>query len=216
DDATLGLARIGQRIAHEVHPAALPGGAQNLGDGALQPFMRVRDHQLHAAQATPRQAAQELHPERLGLTVADGQAEHFAPPVGVDPDGDDYRDRDDVVVAPGFDVGGVEPDVRPFALDRAGQEGLHALVDLAAQPRDLAFADALHAHGADQIVHRAGRDALDIGLLDHRRQRLLGQAAGFEKGRKIAAATQLRYAEFNRAGTGFPVTLTVAVALIAA
>jgi hypothetical protein len=52
-----------QQIAHRMHPAALPGGAQHLGDRRLQADMRVRDHQLDAAQTAPHQAAQELGPE---------------------------------------------------------------------------------------------------------------------------------------------------------
>ena len=51
DDPALGLAGVGQGIAHEVDPAALPRRAQDLGDGGLQPLLRVRDHQLGGAQA---------------------------------------------------------------------------------------------------------------------------------------------------------------------
>src|SRR5438105_4942098 len=51
DDAPLCLAGIGKRVAHEVYAAALPGGPQNLDDGGLQPFVRIRDHQLRPAQA---------------------------------------------------------------------------------------------------------------------------------------------------------------------
>jgi hypothetical protein len=54
--------------------------------GVTLPLVRVRDHQLRAAQAATCQAAQELDPEWLGLTVADRHAEHLAPPVGVDTD----------------------------------------------------------------------------------------------------------------------------------
>ncbi len=50
DDAAALLAGMGQEVAHEVHPAALPGGVQDLGDGCLQALMRVRDDQLDAAQ----------------------------------------------------------------------------------------------------------------------------------------------------------------------
>src|SRR5207302_6938772 len=103
DDAPLRLAGIGKRVAHEVYAAALPGGAQNLDDGGLQPLVRVRDYQLRATQAATCQATQELDPERLGLAMADGHAEHLASSVGVDANSDDDRDRDDVVVAPGFD-----------------------------------------------------------------------------------------------------------------
>ena len=75
------------------------------------------------------------------------------------------------------------------------------LVDLAAQSRDLALGDALHSHSPHQIVDRAGRDALDIGFLDHGSQRLLGQTARFEEGREVAAASQLRDAQFDRSRT---------------
>ena len=91
DDAAAALAGMGQGVAHEVHAAALPGGAQHFGDGRLDALVGVGDHQLDAAQAAPRELAQELGPEGLGLRRADIHAEHFAPPVAVDADGDDHR-----------------------------------------------------------------------------------------------------------------------------
>jgi hypothetical protein len=45
--------------------------------------MGVGDHQLHAGQAAPHQAAQELPPERLGLGRAHVQAEHLPLAAGV-------------------------------------------------------------------------------------------------------------------------------------
>src|SRR6202035_3265007 len=125
------------------------------------------------------------------------------------------RDRDDVVVASGFDVGGIQPHIGPLALDRAAQEGLDSLVDLAAQARDLALGDALHPHRPHQIVDRAGRDALDVGFLDDGGQRLLGQAARLEEGREIAAAPQLGDAQLDRTRAGLPVAVAVAVAMVA-
>ncbi len=192
----------------------LPGGAEHLGDGRLQSLMCVGDDQLDAAQAAPGQTAQELGPERLGLAVADGHAEHFAPAIGVDGDSDDHRHRDYMMVTPGFDVGGIQPEIRPVALDRPAQEGLHPLVDLDTEPRDLRFADPFHAHRLDQLIHRAGRDALDISFLDHRGQRLLAHPAWFEEAGEVAAAAQLRDAEFDRAGPGLPVAIAIAVAMI--
>jgi hypothetical protein len=41
DDAASTLAGMGQRVAHEVDAAALPCGAQHLGDGRLDAFMRI-------------------------------------------------------------------------------------------------------------------------------------------------------------------------------
>ena len=51
DDATLGLAGIGHGVAHEVHAAALPCGAEYFADGCLQSVMGIGDDKLDAAQA---------------------------------------------------------------------------------------------------------------------------------------------------------------------
>ena len=87
------------------------------------------------------------------------------------------------------------------------------LVDLLAQPADLALGDAAHAHRLDQIVDRAGRDALDVGFLDHRGQRLLGHAARLQEAREVAALAQLGDAQLDRAGARLPDPVAVAVAL---
>jgi hypothetical protein len=39
-----------------------------------------------------------------------------------------------MTVTAGFDVGGIEPKIRPVTLDRPAQEGLDPLVDLSAEP----------------------------------------------------------------------------------
>ena len=175
--------------------------------------MGVGDDQLHAAQAAARQGAEEVEPERLRLRAADRHAEDLAPAVGVHADRDGHRDGDDAPGLADLHVGGVEPEIGPVALDGAGEEVAHPLVDLGAEARDLAAADALHAHGADQVVHRARRDALDVGLLDHRRQRLLGGPAGLQEGGEVGAAPQLGDPQFDGAGPGLPVAVAVAVAL---
>jgi hypothetical protein len=48
DDAPAALAGMSRRVAHEVHPAAQPGGAEHPRDGRLDALVRVGDHQLHA------------------------------------------------------------------------------------------------------------------------------------------------------------------------
>ena len=48
DHAPAALAGMGERVAHEVHPAALPGGAEHAGDRGLDALVRIRDHQLDA------------------------------------------------------------------------------------------------------------------------------------------------------------------------
>ena len=64
---------------------------------------------------------------------------------------------------------------------------MHMLINLAAHARNLVFADAFYAESLGQVIDRAGRNALSVGFLDHRCQRLLGHAAGFQKVWEIAA-----------------------------
>src|ERR1700690_4643850 len=77
------------------------------------------------------------------------------------------------------------------AASRTVEKARDLAVDLAAQPRYLALRDASHAHRPDQFVDRARRDALDVGLLDHCRQRLFSQPTRLEEAWKIAALAQL-------------------------
>ena len=50
-DAPALPAGMGQQVAHEVHAAALPCGAEDAGHGGLQTLVVVGDRQLHAAAA---------------------------------------------------------------------------------------------------------------------------------------------------------------------
>ena len=188
-------------------------GVQHFGDGRLDTFMRIGDHQLNAAQAASGKLAQELGPEGLGLRRPDVHAEDFAPAVAVDSDRDDDRCGYDTPTLAHLHVSRIDPQIGPVAFDRAAQEGLHLLVDLLAQPADLALGDAAHAHGFDEIIDRAGRDAMHIGLLHDRGQSLLGQAAGLQEGREVAAFPQLGNAQLHRAGTRLPQPIAIAIAL---
>ena len=175
--------------------------------------MRVGDDELDAAQAPPSQLAQELAPESLGFRGADVEAQDFASPVAVDADGDDDRGRDDAAGAADLHVGRVEPNIGPVAFDGAAEERFDLLVDLLAQPADLALGDAVHAHGANQVVNRTGRDPLHIRLLHDRRDGLLRQPSRFEKAREVAALAQFADTKLHRARSRFPVAAAVAVAL---
>ena len=73
DHAPATPAGMGQRVAHEVHPAALPSGAKHAGDRGLDALVRIRDHQLDPGQAAALQLAQEVDREGLGLRGADGK-----------------------------------------------------------------------------------------------------------------------------------------------
>jgi hypothetical protein len=77
----------------------------------------------------------------------------------------------------------------------------------------LAFGDATHPHGFDEVIDRTGRDTLDVSFLDDRRQSFFCHAARFKEGRKVATLAKLRIAQLDLASSGFPLTVTVAVAL---
>jgi hypothetical protein len=78
----------------------------------------------------------------------------------------------------------------------------------------LALAEPLHPHRAERIVRRVARDALAVGLLDHRGHSLLRRPAWLREYRKIAAARQLVDTKFNRADTSLPVAVAAAISLV--
>lgn len=163
-DTAPALAGLRHGVAGEMEPAPLPCRAEHARDSGLDAFVRIRNDELHAAQAAPCQAAQEVGPERLGLQCADRQSQHFAPPVAVHPQRDGDANRDDASGQAHPQARGIDRDVRLVALDGLVEKHLHADVDLLAQPAHLALRVAAHPHGFDQIIHRAGRDPLDVGL----------------------------------------------------
>src|SRR5690606_3049961 len=110
-------------------------------------------------------------------------------------------------------IGRVNPEVGPFAFDGPVEKSLHLLVDLLAQPGDLALGNARHAHGLNEVVNRAGRNALDVSLLNDSRQSLLHHPARLQEARKVAAGAELRNAKFYCSGPRLPVSVAVAVAL---
>ena len=202
-----------QGISHEMHPAALPGGRQNLGHCRLDALMRVADHQLDPAQPSAGQFAQELGPEGFRLGGADVQTQHLMAAIAVDTYGNDGGQRDYMIVLAHFYVSRVDPRIWPVTFQGPVQKALHFLVDLTAQSTDLALGNAIHPHRLHQIIDRAGRNALHTGLLNDRLQGLHRHPARLQKTRKVAALAQLRDAQLQRARTHVPIALAVAVAL---
>ena len=95
---------------------------------AFSPSWGIRHDELDAAQAASGQAAQEVRPERFSFAVADGHAQHFAAAICIDTNSDDDRHRYNMMITASFDVGGIEPTIRPLSFDRTPQEGLDPLV----------------------------------------------------------------------------------------
>jgi hypothetical protein len=69
------------------------------------------------------------------------------------------------------------------------------------------------AHRLDEVVDGAGRDALNIGLLDHGGESLLRHPPRLEEARKIGALAQFGDANLDRPGARLPIPLAIAVAL---
>ena len=128
---------------------------------------------------------------------------------------------DRAVDAPG--AGAPSHKSHPGAADRASrrfqrsiEEAVDLIVDLAAQPRDLALGDAGHAHGLHQVVDRAGRHpGRSFCLLEDR-----SQATSRPSSRRLLksrdgswASSALRDLQRHRAERGSPsFLLAVAVA----
>src|SRR3954471_5480424 len=100
DDAPSASPGMSERVAHEVHAAALPSRAEHLRDRRLDALVSVGDDELHTPEAAPGELPQERGPEGLGFGGTDVHAEHLAPAIGVHADRHDHRDRHDAAVAP--------------------------------------------------------------------------------------------------------------------
>src|SRR3954454_13746285 len=95
----------------------------------------------HAFGAAAYQTAQELDPEGGGFRLAQTKSEDLAAAVLVDAGGDYRRDRHDAAILADLDVGRVQPEVGPLAVQRPLKERQHAGVDVLAQRRDLRLGD---------------------------------------------------------------------------
>ena len=184
DHLLVALGHDREHVAHEVHPAPLPRSAEeHRPDRGLQAGVRVADDQLHPAQAAGLQRAQERGPERPVLGVTDVEPEHLPAPVGGHPGRDHDRLGHHPTVHPGLAVGGVEEHVR---VGDPGQrpvpERPDLLVEVRADPGDLGLADpGVGAQRLDQVVDLPRRDPVQVGLHDHREQRLVDPAPALEQ-----------------------------------
>lgn len=113
---------------------------------------RGGDDQAGTAQAAVGEGAEELVPEHLCFAGLDRDAQNLSAPVQIDRYSHYGGDGDDPAGPANLDVGGIEPDVGPFAFQWPIQKGIDPFVDLAAKPRNLAFRHAGHAHGLDQVI----------------------------------------------------------------
>jgi hypothetical protein len=139
---------MAEDVAVEMHHAALPARVgQIVGDAFDEATARVRDDQLHAAQAPVDQVAQEGRPAGLVLLGALADAEDLAVALGID--GARHQQRDVAHLArPGpLHDDPVEVEVGMLALDRPVPPFLDLGVDLLVEVR--------HRAGLTRVPHSA-------------------------------------------------------------
>src|SRR3954462_7277528 len=174
--------------------------------------MRVADRELDADQAARDERAQELAPERLGLRLADVEADDLPAPRLVDRVGDnDALARDAAAGTDLLDLG-VDEQIRITAFQRPLAERLDLLVEQCGDPADLALGDP-QPQALDELIDATGRDAADISLLDDRDERLLAALAGLQEAREVAALTDLRDLQLDLTRPRVPPPGPIAVAM---
>ena len=145
------------------------------------------------AEATGLQRAQERGPKRPVLRIADLEAEHLTPPVGGDAGGDHHRLGDHPAVDPGLAVGGVEEDVGVGDLgQRPVPERADLLIEVRTDPRDLGLGDpGVRTQRLDEVIDLPRRDPVQVGLHDHREQRLVHPPPPLEQAGEERPGAQL-------------------------
>jgi hypothetical protein len=186
--------------------------AEDLRDRGLQAGMRVADRELHTDQAALDQAAQERGPERLGLGLADVDAQDLAAAGLVHAVRDHQRLVDHPAAVADLLHLGVEKDIRVAALQRARPERVDVLIQRPADAADLAATDP-QAEALHELIDPPGRDAAHVGLLDHRQQRLLRAPPRLQKAREVAALAQLGDLQVDLARARVPPPRPVPVAV---
>ena len=157
------------------------GAPSTCASAAFRPGVRVADGELRRRPGRARRAtAQELAPERLGLRLADVEADDLAAAGLVHGVRDhDALARDAAAVADLLDLG-VDEQIRVAALQRPLAERLDLLIEQPGDPADLALGDP-QPEALDELIDPARRDAADIRLLHHADQRLLGALARLQE-----------------------------------
>ena len=117
-------------------------------------------------QAASGQALQEVRPEGLGFRRANAEPDDLAPSFGVGSHSDYRGDRDDASALAHLQVGRIQPQIGPLAIEGTFEERLHALVDVLAQFRDLALRDTGKPHRLRDPIDPAREHAANPGLLD--------------------------------------------------
>jgi hypothetical protein len=131
-----------------------------------------------------------------------------------DPGRNHHGLRGDPVIHPRLAVGGIQEDVgENGVIQRPFLESRQFFVQFAADAGDLGFRDpAVRSEGFDQVIDRAGRDAVHVGLHHHGEQRPVDPPPAFHQRREERPAAHLRVLQVQVAGLRGQQAFAVAVA----
>lgn len=194
--------------------ATLPGAGEDTFDRRLQAPVLVGDRKTHSREPSGHQIAQELDPEGLCLGLADVDPDHLPAASLVNGIGDHQRLGAHAAAVSDLQVLGVQPQVGEGAFEWAVAEGVDPLVEFAAKGRDPVLAHRRDAQLLDQAIDLACRYSVDVGLHDHRDDRLLAGAAWLQEAREVGGAGALaRHSQLDLPDPGLPEALPVAVSV---
>jgi hypothetical protein len=178
----------------------------------------IGDHQADPGKAAGDQAAQERGPARPILGGVQVKAQDLPGSGRVDPSRDHAGHVRDPPALAHLLGKGIEPHVGVgTTVQRTRPEGLDLMIELLGHRRDPRAGDPLDPQRSDQTLDPSGRHAAHVGLADHLDERALGPPAGLEQPvGEVAALTQLRDGQVDRAGPGVPGPHPVAVAAVRA
>jgi hypothetical protein len=205
-------AHVAAQVAEEVHRAALPRRAEYLGQRRLQAGKRVADRERDADQVARDERAQELTPDRLGLRLADVEADDLPATGLVDRVGDDDAlARDTAAVADLLDLG-VDEQIRIATLQPPLAERLHLLLQQAGDPADLALRDP-QPQRFDELINTLGRHAQTYACCTTDTSACPLCLARLQDRREVAALPDLRDLQLDLARAHVPPPRPIAIAM---
>ena len=197
-----------------MRPTPLPTRPRQRGrDRVDEPGVSIRGDELDAGETAGDERAQEGEPGGAILGGDDVEPERLPEAVAVD--GDRVHDAgvDRPAALPALDLERVQDEVRVGrAVERARAEVLDDPVQRFRKPGDLAAAHPLDPELADELVDASGGYAGEVGIRDHRHERLLRPPASLEKPvGEVRALPELGDRKLDRADARVPAPLPVAV-----
>ena len=130
--------------------------------------------------------------------------EHLPIALARDADGDDRRLAHHAAIDPHLVVRGIDPQIPVLARERPRAKRRHHGIELAADARHLRLRDAVQAERLHQLVDLPRRDAVHVGFLHDRQQRVLGPPARLQQRREIRPRPHLRNRQLDRAHPRVP------------